>query len=225
MIDKVFDYIAPHHCYLCQKVGVILCDSCENYISDEAKNSCIHCLKPSVNGICGECKPARIYTRAWYVAEREGVLRELLDDYKFERTKAIHKVLTKLLATRLPYLPDSTVIVPIPTISKHIRIRGYDHISLITKKLSQERKLTHSSLIKRKNQTVQLGKSAKERKKQIQDSFYCTKRSLDSEKVYLIVDDIYTTGSTVNEASRCLRVAGAKHIWVAVIARQPLMAH
>lgn len=224
MIDQILKYIAPHHCYMCQKIGVILCDSCENYIIEEVQNDCIRCLKPSYDGICKQCRSTVSYTKAWYVAKREHTLQKLLDDYKFERVKAIHSALGRLLDARLPLLPAQSVVVPIPTASKHIRVRGYDHIRLVARWLASQRNMTHSPLLQRKNQTVQLGNTAANRIIQAERAFYCPS-PLDPHVIYLLVDDIYTTGSTINAASRCLRDAGAVHVWVAVIARQPLKAH
>lgn len=155
------------------------------------------------------------------VAERIGPLERLIDLYKFERTRAGYKVLGDLLLARLPDLPSSTVIVPIPTIAPHIRQRGYDHSLLVARYIARKRRLTFRNLLARKTSSMQRGASKSVRKKQAAQAFV-VRGKVDPELHYLVVDDIVTTGATLDAAAKLLKEAGAKHISVAAVAYQTL---
>jgi len=161
------------------------------------------------------------YEKAWYVGRREDVLQQLIDVYKFKQARSAYRDLAELLSQTLPDLPKDTVIVPIPTISSHIRARGYDHMLLIAKHLARKRGLRCQSALYRKTNTKQRQASASQRIAQAEKTFGV--RSVVKPDVpYLVLDDVYTTGATVKYASKVLLEAGAKCVWVAVIARQIL---
>lgn len=169
--------------------------------------------------ICADCTLP--YSRAWSLAERKEIMERLINAYKFERVRAAADIFADMLDEYLPELPDTTVVVPVPTIPRHVRQRGYDHTYLVAQKIARKRKLSCSSLIYRKKDTVQLGKSRRRRMKQADESFGVRGR-MDSGKIYLLFDDIFTTGATVNAAANLLRQAGACEVWVVILARQPL---
>jgi len=161
------------------------------------------------------------YERAWLVGERTGILQRLVGLYKFERAKSGYKVLGNLLLEVLPDLPIDTVVVPVPTISGHIRERGYDHMWLIASYIARTKGLECQRLIIRQTDTKQHQASAKQRIAQARVAF-TVENALDSNTPYLLIDDVVTTGATIKYASKALRDAGAKHVWVATIARQTL---
>lgn len=219
MIDKTLAFVAPHHCYSCQKTGPVLCDSCKYDIVDDAQNICIVCGAANEQGICTRC--GTFYEKAWQIGERDGVLLKLIDDYKFERVRAAGDIAADLLHDRLPILPDNTIVVPVPTISAHIRQRGYDHTAIIAKRFAKLRKLPHRQLLLRKSDTHQRGSDRKTRFAQAESAFSAGKK-LDKTAHYLVVDDILTTGATLQFAAKALKGAGATSVWVAILARQPL---
>ena len=181
---------------------------------------CVVCHRPTFDSwICKECAPP--YERAWVVGERSGVLQRLIGLYKFERARAAYKPLADMLSEVLPELPSNTVIVPVPTISSHIRERGYDHMLLISRRIARQKGLSLKRLLIRTVNTKQHQASAAKREAQSRVAF-AVKGNIDPNVPYLLVDDVVTTGSTIKYAARTLRRAGAKHVWVAIIARQTL---
>jgi ComF family protein len=198
----------------------MLCGNCKYNITSEQKMVCIVCGRPTGNGwLCNNCHMP--YEKAWVVGERDGVLQRLVGLYKFERAKAAYKSLGGLLVDVLPELPPHTVIIPIPTTPSRIRERGYDHMLLIARYVARARGLKWQRLIRRKTNTKQRQATAKKRDFQAKNAFF-VRDKVDADTPYLIVDDVMTTGATIKYAAQALRDAGAKHVWVAVIARQTL---
>jgi len=167
------------------------------------------------------CRPG--FSRAWCVATREGTVERVIDSYKFDRARSAYRDIADVLDMVVPVLPGNVVVVPVPTIARHIRKRGYDHTLLIARYFAKKRQLelnTHSLM--RVSNTSQFGASKKQRELQAQRAFASTRR-LDGTKTYLLVDDIYTTGATLRHAARILKDAGAGDVWVAVVAKQTLV--
>jgi ComF family protein len=221
MIDTILSLVAPHHCSGCSIPGSLLCDNCKYDITSEPFVACVACGKQVAlaSGLCGNCRVT--YQRAWCVADRRDHLQRLIGSYKFTNARAAYRPLADLLHTHLPELPSSTVIVPVPTVSSHIRQRGYDHMLLIARQLGRMRRLTVDTSLHRVTSTKQRAAGARQRTAQAKVAFACH-RSLDPSLTYLLIDDVITTGATVKYAAQTLLDAGATTVWVASISRQPI---
>lgn len=100
-------------------------------------------------------------------------------------------------------------------------MRGYDHTLMLAKRFSMLSKRETASVLSRNHQRVQVGAGAKERRNNAKTAFVVN-RPIDTNAIYLLVDDVVTTGSTMNYAAKALRMAGVKHVWAASILRQTL---
>lgn len=212
------DLFAPHYCCSCGAIGSLLCEYCKYDIISEPYEACILCHKlarPSEN-TCGSCTHS--FTKAWCAGDRREGLKELINRYKFERTRAAHQPLAVLLHETLPALPADLAVVPVPTIAPHIRGRGYDQTALLAKRLARLRQLPYKPLLRRATTSVQRGATRVQRIEQAKRAFV----SAPCNGRYLLVDDIVTTGATLQFAAQALLDAGAKEIWVSVLASQPL---
>ncbi|MGB4762548.1 MAG: hypothetical protein WBP12_04305 [Candidatus Saccharimonas sp.] len=178
------------------------------------------CARPVQNTshLCKLCRPA--YKRAWCIGKRDEALRELIDQFKFERVGAARRELVDLLDQSLPLLPSDVIVVPVPTIAKHRRIRGYGHVELIAKAFSRKRQLIYQEALGRHGQSIQRGASRRERIEQAKLAYQ--PQYVQIGATYLLVDDVYTTGATLEYASQTLLAGGAKEVWVVALSRQPL---
>lgn len=220
MIDRMLSVIAPHLCCGCGKIGSTLCGNCKYDIVSELKTVCIRCQKPcGEKGICASCHLP--YSRAWCVGERQGSLQRLIGLYKFERVRSAYKDLGDLLSAAMPDLPAGVVIVPIPTVAAHIRQRGYDHTLLLARYIARKRQLPLQQLLVRLTKTTQRQESAAVREAQAKAAF-AVKGTVSKDSIYLLIDDVMTTGATLKYATKALQAAGATQVWVAVVARQTL---
>jgi competence protein ComFC len=219
MIDSLLSLVSPHLCYACGTIGALRCDNCKYDITSEGASQCFICKSENKrNGSCANCPAA--FTHSWIVGEREGVLKKLVNDYKFENVKAAHKDLAELLSASIGQLPSNTVVVAVPTIASHIRQRGYDHAALLAKSFARQQGLKYKALLARTDNTVQRGASRQLRDTQARTAFKAS--SVQSSSPYLVIDDIVTTGATLEHASRALLGAGAREVWAAAICAQPL---
>lgn len=221
MLDGLLSIIAPHYCCWCGKIGSLLCENCKYDIAIEPFESCVACgtLATGVDSLCSQCITP--YSRAWCVGDRRESLQRLIGLYKFQRAYSGYKELASLLDARLPILSENVVIVPIPTVTPHIRERGYDHMMMIARRLAGLRNLKVEPALIRSTNTMQRHASKSRRQKQAKMAFTCPAK-LSSDKIYLLIDDVMTTGATMNYAAKQLLNAGAGDVWVATIARQPL---
>jgi ComF family protein len=220
MIDRLLSYVAPHLCSSCGEIGGILCDSCKYDIGQVDLLHCVACGRGlAVNGVCRQCRVP--YVKAWCVGLHAENLRQLIKQYKFDYARAAAPVLADLLLARVSELPTNTVIIPLPTAGAHIRQRGYDHIDLVAKRFAKKRRLKLSAVIERTGSDKQRGANRSQRIAQAKIAFR-VRVALDPTVPYLLIDDVVTTGASLKYATLALQAAGAREIWVAVIARQPL---
>lgn len=220
MPGYLVNLLAPHYCCSCGEIGAVLCERCKYDIVSEPYSACILChnvAKPT-ESLCNNCSAA--FSHAWAVGSRIDVLKKVIDNYKFERARAAYAVFAELFDATLPNLPPDIVVVPIPTIAKHMRARGYDHMRLVAREFARVRKLAYSPCLYRRTSTMQRGASRGMRREQAKVAFAV--REVRQGARYLIIDDVSTTGATLEYASRALLQAGAKEVWVTVLATQPL---
>lgn len=218
LIDTLLSYIAPHYCYGCGATGSLLCQSCLEVVKQHRYQLCVICGQPCVSG--NVCRRHTLpYGELDCVLWRRGVVARLIDDYKFHRVRAASGVLARLLDELLPEYDASMVVVPVPTAPANIRKRGYDHMLLIARQFARRRGLrVERPLVRQTNVTQHYARSAAERRAQARQFFRA--RGAQVDVPYLVLDDIFTTGSTIKAVAQTLRDAGARDIRVGIIARQ-----
>lgn len=216
-IDTLLSYIAPHYCYGCGATGSLLCWACLEAVKRHHCQVCVICGQPCASGnVCR--RHALPYEALDCALWRRGAVARLIDDYKFHRVRAASGVLARILDELLPEYDASTVVVPVPTAPANIRKRGYDHMLLVARQFARRRGLrVERPLVRQTNVTQHYARSAAERRKQAQQFFRA--RSAQADAPYLILDDIFTTGSTIAAAAQTLRAAGARDIRVGIVAR------
>ena len=114
MIDNILSLLAPHHCYGCNNPPYLLCDNCKKYIV-KSPNEFL-----STNIINLELPPES-KIKIYYIGLRKGVIKELINGYKFKNQVVSYKILGNLLGEALSVLNDNCILTSIPTSSDHIR--------------------------------------------------------------------------------------------------------
>ena len=244
-IEKfILDMVLPNRCVRCQREGGIFCDRCKKYISiinpSYVMNDMYGFEKLLVAGLKEgwferlvrdfKYKGRRDYGE--FLAEKLGevILGEIkrmrfgneLSNKSGEVTCGVlRKVETEIKEIR------QIVLVPLPTIRKHIRERGFDHTLRLCFELEnflQKRlddfgiSVEYQDLLVRKNKTVQVGKEKKERVKQAEKAYgICEGVKLDTSTLYVLVDDVTTTGASLVAAKKILQ---ANLVWAAVLMKE-----
>lgn len=197
----LLDMLCPHHCRGCGRLGAVFCERCKNYIVGadfEAKSICFN-NSPFEFGVA--------------VERGEGPVFELLKEYKYGSVRALADVLAEFLAR---ILPEEGVVVPLPTIGRHVRERGFDHMAVLARKAVRMSGLECRPMLARAKNTVQVGADAETRLKQAEGAYRAQLRA-EAETLYILIDDVLTTGASIEAAAKAMRLAGARRIGVATL--------
>ena len=216
-LPSFFDLISPHSCRGCGTIGEPLCEHCKNYILQNPTKICPNCKKEKPTSICQNCADLPpIYT----VSSRNGLLGTLIHDYKYYSIRALARPLAELLDSSLPKaLPKSSVLIPLPTATHHIRSRGFDHTYLIAKKLGKIRHLPTEKILLRDKNTTQVGSDRSTRLSQASSAYIINpKAKIDPEATHILLDDIWTTGASALAATDILKNSGAEKIIILLLA-------
>ena len=219
MIDVLLSMIAPHPCCSCGELGGVLCENCKYDIVDEPFLLCVACGKNvAATGVCINCSVP--YARAWCGGVREGKLQRLVGLYKFQNAYAARTDIADVLDARIDMLPSHTVVVPVPTIPSHVRMRGYDHMLEVAKLFANRRGLKMETVLVRSGISKQRGANSAARDAQAKRAF-AVNGTVDFVP-HLLLDDVVTTGATVRYASKALMDAGASEVWLGIVCRQSI---
>lgn len=219
MLEYCIALLAPHICLVCGAEGSLLCEWCAPDGVSPVPSRCYRCfvLTPDA-GVCRSCRRQTSLEHVWVRTLYAGAPRELMYALKFSRAKAAAKIIAGLVDETVPYLPTDTVITFVPTATSRIRMRGYDQTKLIAKELARLRGLRCRPLLIRRGQTRQVGASRAQRARQAAQNY--SARSTDGVTTVLVVDDILTTGATLESIAQILKDRGIKHVYGAVFAQK-----
>ncbi|MDQ3123974.1 MAG: hypothetical protein M3Q14_04820 [bacterium] len=138
---------------------------------------------------------------------------------KFKYSGEAADIIAKQLVNTLPALPPDTIIVHVPTATKHVRERGYDHAQRIARYLAAGLNLQHFALLARTSQARQVGASRQQCLSQMKSAFHPRHPKFINGAHVLMVDDVVTTGATIEAAAKTLRQAGARSIDAVIFAQ------
>ena len=179
-------------------------------------------------GLCRRLEPP--YVKATAYGSYESGLRELIHLLKYNQVRTAASVLGRMLAEAIEDLQplfagEEVVVIPVPLHARKRRQRSFNQSELIARAAL---KLTHGSqrfqlnpavLIRQRETKSQIGLSRHQRRENMRGAFAVTKPSDVTGRDILLVDDVFTTGTTVSECARVLRRAGASKVFVATVAR------
>lgn len=217
MIEHIIELIAPHHCLGCGQAGTLLCSECEQDIV-AAPGVCYRCGKQQCDKrLCVACSSNTPLAALYAAARYEGHAKKLVQKLKFDRATAAAEPMARLMAKSIPLHPEM-IVVPVPTASSRVRARGYDQAARIAMKVAKQLNLSYAPLLSRIGQQRQVGSDKVVRQKQMQNAFQLHGKQLYEHKTVLLIDDVLTTGSTIEAAARTLRQRGFADIRAAVFA-------
>jgi competence protein ComFC len=226
-INKLIDFFFPVYCLNCQKPGQWLCFKCASKIKI-SKNACFICNKFEKTGkICPFCrykqgelaKPCLFDSFIYISSYQEKSLKKLIIALKYSGVKEIANILAKILNQKIKetWPKQKNILIPIPIQKNRKKIRGYNQTELIAQALVKNNnylKIDNNLIIEKKGMH-QTGRRIKDRFKK-QNQLIWLGSSLSNKNI-IIIDDVVTTGATLNSAALALKRAGAKNIKAATI--------
>lgn len=226
----LLDILFPKRCVGCRKSGEYVCSDCFANISFDVESICTVCNKASIDGKTHPvCMGRYTLDGAFAAVAYKGIVRKFIYQLKYRPflTDLIPE-LTDLCFESLiqnenfaNVLSQKSVFVPIPLSSKRLKKRGYNQAELLAKALGKKFGLEVFSFLKRVKETKpQYGLKREERIENIKGAFEINaKFKIQNAKVAILVDDVLTTGSTMNEAAKVLKKNGFDKVWGMALAK------
>ncbi len=214
--ENILDIIYPQTCGICGKINKkTICRKCEVTLEKQAQFAIIN------EGLEIENKN---FNEIIYIFRYEGLIRKTIIDYKFNEKSYLYKTFVEFLLKDqkiFENIKKYDTIIPVPISKKRQKERGYNQSLLIANEISKKVNIQvdKNCLIKIKNIIEQSRLNKEERNINIQNVYKLKNERFLFNKKILLIDDIYTTGSTVNECSKILRQANPKQIGIFVLAK------
>ena len=186
---------------------------------------CPRCGKPRPSGtLCSTCVSWQAEIDGIRSPFRfDGVMRQAIHQLKYRNLRALAEPLAKLLNDYLATNPiPGEVLVPVPLHQKRLRERGYNQSSLLAKELGKLTNLpvVDDCLIRQRHAPPQTrSATVEERRSNVAGAFVCRDHRLQNKQV-LLIDDVSTSGATLDAGAAALKATGATSVWGLVLARE-----
>jgi ComF family protein len=233
---SILDLIFPRACHQCDSVlqgesNPCFCRDCWSSVLLLEDPRCPSCGKPFVSKVtlsyspghrCGDCRdrPPR-YDRSVAIGSYEGVLAKAIQLFKYQGKTNLTDPLGELLISGLEKLSGADCLIPVPLHPKRLREREYNQALLLCDSVGRKTglKVVPDALERVIETPPQTGLPLKNRRRNVRGAFSVKRTQMIDDRLVLLIDDVLTTGATVNECARMLKRAGAKAVYVLTLAR------
>lgn len=223
--EMVLNHLFPQWCISCGREGDVLCSTCRSSLPVITPPLCPRCGKPQASGtLCPVCLHEQVNIDGIRSPFRfDGLIREAIHQLKYDNLRVLAKPLAELLNDYLVGNPlPGEVLVPVPLHRKRLRERGYNQSTLLAQALSKLSRLPviDDCLIRKQYAPPQTRTATvDERLSNVADAFACQDRRLNGKQI-LLLDDVSTSGATLNASAAALKASGASTVWGLVLARE-----
>jgi len=223
-IKILSNILLSQRCALCGELlfynrSKVLCKSCKDLLTvnkiSTVPNCCNQCGIPLISESerCLRCRATEIN----YISNRSlfrysGEIKELIYQYKFKGQKDISLFFAKLIFEYIFKNNLKDIIVPVPGRKIVKREQGWEHIDLIANILSKKYKIPLIKLLRRSGQKAQKTLNIEKRALNLRNSITIAKNSRNVPYSVILLDDVFTTGTTINECALILKQAGVKKV-------------
>jgi ComF family protein len=223
LVESIF----PPHCIGCSIVGSALCPTCVKGLKPRKSQECVACKKPTLAGMtCANCKRNTCLDQLAVAGHTDDeLLLKAVHQLKYSYSQELAPTLTDwMLATlgrRHPiHLDTSPLVVPVPLHPKRLRERGFNQAELLARHIARTLAFEYApdKLQRTRYTPSQVQTHSRwERLDNLRDAFTC--QSDVAERDIILVDDICTTGATLDACAQALKSAGAHRVIGLVLAR------
>ena len=240
-LDSLVDWLYPPRCRACSESirgrdREYFCSTCWPQIQLVAHPFCAICGRPFPDSsgddhVCGVClarNPQYARAPSWACYPREEAidhpLRQVIQKFKYGRRVALGKPLGRLMARgceEFLLTCKTETIIPVPLHPRRLRWRGFNQSVLLARQIGRAYNLPLDcfALYRKMDTPPQTQLPEEERRKNMRGAFALSGKTAVKGKCLLLVDDVYTSGATVNECSRVLKQGGARAVFVLTLAR------
>lgn len=237
ILKSLGDFFLPQLCPCCKKqlqpdyaVDGQICLDCWQGIKKNLPPFCYFCGRrlgkdSLAKNVCPACCRKNLnYDRAYAVAAYEGVMKELICEFKYKRKKRLANILARLM---LEFIEEYKIpiwfidyIIAIPLHPARLREREFNQSALLARIISEklQKNLLINVLMRKRYNKSQAGLEDARRQENVKDVFLVKDNSLLKDKNILLIDDVITTGATSSEAARVLKEAGCRSVFVMALA-------
>lgn len=216
-LERLTSLFAPDVCLSCRHEGALLCGACISLLAP-LTGICFGCYANTSGVVCRDCLRKSGCNSMRAVGNYQGLAKQLVASLKFVGNQSAAQIMASLM--HAAYVPATDVLIThVPATAAHIRERGYDQAALLSKHLARLAGARHTTLLARSGKKHQLGADRHERLTQLKYALRVRRPELIRGRHVLLVDDVLTTGASVQAAAAVLLAAGAASIDVMVFAQ------
>lgn len=236
LLRHILDFLLPTSCAYCnypvEDSGVpFFCSSCWADFSSIDGPACPSCGRPfdspetlshSPHHLCLTCRQALpAFDQALSIGYFEGPLREAIHQFKYRPCRALGKPLAAWMAGKIRPVSDIDYIMPVPLHTARLRLRGFNQALVIAHELSMafSLPLSYDNLSRVRSTRPQVELAGEERIKNVAGAFALRRLDELKDRNVLLIDDVFTTGATMNECATVLKNAGVSRVTALTIAR------
>lgn len=217
-IEKVVNLISPYECMICGKQDHLVCEKCWQENVDTRVTTCFWCNSLSSGGrTCQKCRVKTSLSGAIVPYRFNGLVKECIYELKYYSNREMAKLLANYVAQSVDVTQFDRISF-VPAIGKHQRKRGYNQAQLLAKAISSKCSIPLVTTLARIEHVDQIGLNRSQRLDTIKNNFIPI--GSYSDKSILLVDDVVTTGATLNECAKTLKEAGARRVWAVTVAKK-----
>lgn len=231
-MNLILDALFPKKCIGCRKTGNYFCSDCIQKIT-QTDLVCPKCERPALGGqIHPVCRRSYGLDGLWSLGVYQEPLRSAIQKLKYRYIEELAQVLVDVTveywARWQPLLlgevkksgGQNWIVVSVPLHWYRQNSRGFNQSGLLAKDLAQKLGLKYEPVLKRIKYTKQQAKlKGKERSQNIKNAFELDSKLSIRDSNILLIDDVWTTGSTLRECCYVLKRSGAKKVWALTLAR------
>lgn len=223
--SALLDLLFPQRCIRCRREGGVLCASCRRELPRLEPPYCQKCGQPlEGRDTCRSCQRWALSIDGIRSAlVLEGATREAIHSLKYRNLRSLAGPLAQVLAEHLASgTVPGEVLVPVPLHGSRLRQRGYNQAELLARELSALTgiPLAWGALVRVRNTDSQARTGGVTgRRDNVRGAFVCTDEALRGRSV-LLIDDVCTTGATLDACARPLKELGAEVVWGLTVARE-----
>ena len=228
---SLLEFFLPRMCLFCgvpvgETAAVAVCPDCEARIAWVASPLCTCCgrvfgSRDGADRVCGDCQAdPPPFARALAAALYDGPVAQAITRFKFARQMAVLPVMQHWLQRPgcLELVAAADLLAPVPLHPKRIKHRGFNQ-SLLLARAFPGAAVARDLVVRTRHTAPQVGLNPRERQHNVKGAFAVSDPVSVKGHSVLLIDDLYTTGSTVKECARVLLKAGARRVEVLTVAR------